>query len=179
MRKFVKNHLLLTGLFLTAALGLINPAARAEEDFAPKIIPPKNMQNRDMWINVIKQWVIPSKSEVGIPAYPGAHIVGLSPAGEMTANDEKYPTLPAITLAAVDERAEVTAFYKEKLKDWKYKNQFGMFDIFWTGRDDFNSMDITQSATTPNVIVMEASSGQTDFMPNAKTAITIVYKPVK
>jgi hypothetical protein len=97
----------------------------------------------------------------------------------MEANGEKMDTLPAITLATMDEPAKVTAFYKEKLADWKYKNQMSMFDIFWTGKDEFNNMDITEAATIPNLIIMKAFSAQTDFLPGAKTAITIVYKPVK
>ena len=174
----MKNNSLLIGAFLIFALGLTVLTALATDPFAPKVDLPKNLQDRDMWANVVKQWVIPSKEEVGIPAYPGSVIVALKEKGWMEANGEKMDTLPAITLATADEPAKVAAFYKEKLADWKHKNQMGMFDIFWTGKDEFNNMDVTESATTPNVVIMEAFSAQTDFLPGAKTAITIVYKPV-
>jgi hypothetical protein len=88
-------------------------------------------------------------------------------------------TLPVITLATMDKPAKATAFYQEKLSDWKYKNQMSMFDIFWTGKDEFDNMDITAAATIPNLIIMKAFSAQTDFLPGAKTAITLVYKPTK
>ncbi len=180
MRKFAKIHLLAIGICLIMAMGLSVLTALASEPFAPKVDLPKNLENRDMWANLVEQWVVPSKEEVGIPAYPGAVIVALKDEkGWMEANGEKMDMLPAITLATKDEPAEVTAFYKEKLADWKHKNQMNMFDIFWTGKDDFNNMDVTESATTPNLVIMAAFSAQTDFLPGAKTAITIVYKPVK
>jgi len=180
MRNFTQKHSLLIRIFLVMAMGLTVLTASAEESFAPKVDLPKNLDNRDMWVNLIKQWVVPSKEEVGIPAYPGSVIVALKEKkGWMEVNGEKMDTLPAITLATKDEPAKVAAFYKEKLADWKHKNQMDMFDIFWTGKDEFNNMDITESATTPNVVIMGAFSAQTDFLPGAKTAITIVYKPVK
>jgi hypothetical protein len=179
MRNFTKKQSLSIGICLIMAMGLTVLTASANEPFAPKVDLPKNLANRDMWANLVKQWVVPSKEEVGIPAYPGAVIVALKEKGWMEANGEKMDTFPAITLATEDELAKVTAFYKEKLADWKYKNQMNMFDIFWTGKDEFNNMDITEGATTPNLIIMEAFSTQTDFLPDAKTAITIVYKPVK
>ncbi len=179
MRSFTQKHSSLIGIFLIMAMGATISTALAEEPFAPKVDLPKNLDNRDMWVNLVKQWVVPSKAEVGIPAYPGSVIVALKDKGWMEANGEKMDTLPAITLATKDEPEKVTAFYKEKLVDWKHKNQMDMFDIFWTGKDEFNNMDMTESATTPNVVIMGAFSAQTDFLPGAKTAITIVYKSVK
>lgn len=165
------------GLIITVSVAVLT--VFASEPFAPKVELPKKMENRGMWANMVESWVVPAKEEVGIPAYPGAVIVALKGKSWMEANGEKMDTLPAITLATMDEPAKVTAFYKEKLANWKYKNQMNMFDIFWTGKDEFNNMDITESATTPNLIIMGAFSAQTDFLPGAKTAITIVYEPVK
>jgi hypothetical protein len=174
-----KNISFLITIFLFVGLGLTMAPVCADEPFAPKVELPKKLENRDMWQNVVNNWGVPSKEEVGIAAYPGSVIVALKDKGWMEANGEKMDTLPAITLATSDEMSKVTAYYKEKLKDWKYKNQMGMFDIFWTGKDDFNNMDVTEAATIPNLIIMKAFSVQTDFMPEAKTAITIVFKPVK
>ena len=179
MKNLTKNNSLMIriGLIMTVLVAVLT--ALAAEPFAPKVDLPKKMENRDMWANMIKNWIVPGKEEVGIPAYPGSVIVALKDTGWMEVNGEKMDTLPAITLATEDELAKVTAFYKEKLADWKYKNQMNMFDIFWTGKDEFNNMDITEAATIPNLIIMGAFSAQTDFLPGAKTAITIVYKPVK
>ena len=174
-----KNISLLITFLLFVSFGLTATITFADNPFAPKVNLPKKLENRDMWENLVKNWVVPSKEEVGIPAYPGSVIVALKGKSWMEANGEKMDTLPTITLATADEMAKVTAFYKEKLADWKYKNSYGMFDIFWTDKDDFNNMDITEAATIPNMSIMEAMSAQTDFLPNAKTAITIVYKPVK
>jgi hypothetical protein len=165
---------------LVIALLLLNPSIILAEDlFAPKINLPENIDNRDNWVDLVESWTVPSKEEVGLPAYPGAFIVALMDAQEMVMNDDTVMTLPSITLAAVDEQAKVVDFYKEHLKDWKYKNSFGMFDIFWLGPDDFNNMDMNQGMTIPNLVVFESTDGEPNFMPEAKTAITIVYKPNK
>lgn len=179
MKNLTEKHSFLIGMSLIIAMGLTVLTALAAESFAPKVDLPKKLENRDMWVNMIKNWVVPSQEEVGIPAYPGSVIVALKGKSWMEANGDKMDTLPAITLATKDESAKVTAFYKEKLADWKYKNQMNMFDIFWTGKDEFNNMDMTEASTIPNLVIMEAFSAQTDFLPDAKTAITIVYKPAK
>ena len=171
-------------VFLIISLSLfvfcmMNSVTFADEPFAPKVNPSKKMANRQMYVNLIKQWKVPSKNTVGLPPYSGAYIVALMESVEMTANDKKFTTLPAMTLATVDEPAKVAAFYKEKLKDWKYKNSFDMFDIFWKGPDDFDNFDITQSSIIPNVVIFESMPSQSDMMPEAKTLITIVYEPVK
>ena len=149
----------------------------ADESFAPKVNPPKNLSNRTMWVQMIEQWDIPSKDTVGLPAYPGAVIVAYKEAAEMTANDVKYETLPQLVLSTMDEPGKVAMFYKEKLKDWKYKREFDMFDVFWTGRDEFNNLDIRESMTIPNISIMESTAQTNEFMPEAKTKITIVFKP--
>lgn len=174
-----KNISFLIAFLLFVSLGLSVTTAFADEPFAPKVNLPKKLENRNIWENMVKNWDVPSKEEVGIPAYPGSVIVALKQKSWMEANGEKMDTLPSLILATSDEMEKVTVFYKEKLKDWKYKNQMGMFDIFWTEKDDFNNMDITETATIQNLSIMEAMSAQTDFVPDAKTAITIVYKPVK
>jgi hypothetical protein len=170
--------------FLAVCLSLlvftqVNLVSFADESFAPKVDLPKKMANRQMWLDMIKQWEIPSKETVGLPAYPGAVIVAFAGASEMTANDVKYKTLPSLTLSTLDEPEKVVAFYKDKLKDWNYDRQFDMFDIFWKGPDDFNHLDIRQTATMPNVIVFKSSPKLNEFMPDAKTQITIVFEPVK
>ena len=164
---------------LLSILFLVSPffTVIGEEPFAPKVNLPKNLDNREMWVNLVKSWKVPGKSEVGVPAYPGSVIVSLGQVTEMDSNGEKIKPFPSLILATSDEPAKVTAFYKENLNDWKYMNQFDMMDIFWTGRDKFNSMNMDEAMTTENIIIMKAISAQTDFFPEAKTAITIVYKP--
>jgi hypothetical protein len=179
MRTIIKKQTFLIGVSLILAMGLTVLTVSAGEEFAPVVKLPDKLENRNMWVNMIKNWVVPSKEEVGIPAYPGSVIVALQGKSWMESNGERMDTLPSLTLATKDEPAKVTAFYKEKLADWKHKNQMNMFDIFWTGKEAFNNMDVTESATTPNLVIMEAISAQTDFLPGAKTAITIVFKPVK
>lgn len=178
MRDRSNNSALLAGL-MACALVCSVAVVLAGSPFAPKITPPEKMESRDMWVGMIEQWQVPDEKTVAVPAYPGAFVVACIGAAWMESNDVKTATLPAITLATEDEQEKVTAFFKEKLADWHYKNAFDMFDVFWTGSDEFNNMDIEQAAVTPNVTIMAASAAQTDFMPTAKTAIVIVYKTLE
>jgi hypothetical protein len=178
MTKKKTNAILIVVLSLFVFV-LTSSGAIADESFAPKVKLPKNMENRAMWIQMIEKWDIPSKNTVGLPAYPGAVVVAYAAASEMTANDVKYKTLPQLALSTTDEPAKVAAFYKEKLKDWKYKREFDMFDIFWTGPDEFNNLDVRESMTMPNITIMDSNPQENFFMPDAKTKITIVFKPVE
>jgi hypothetical protein len=179
MRFSLYKNNFLTVLVLLFIIVFNSALVVAEEPFAPKITLPEKIENRDNWVNLVESWTVPSKEKVGIPAYPGAFIVALMDSGPMEVNDDTIMTLPSITLATEDEQAKVVSFYKEKLKEWKYKNSFDMFDIFWDGPDEFNNMDMTQGMTIPNLVVFGSTDGEPNFMPEAKTAITIVYKPKK
>lgn len=169
----------LIAISLLGTLSFSSTTIIAEDLFASKINLPEGIENRDGWVKLVESWTVPSKEEVGIPAYPGAFIVALMEAQAMVMNDDTIMALPSITLATEDEQSKVVSFYKEKLKEWKYKNSFGMFDIFWIGPDDFNNMDMNQGMTIPNIAVFESTEGEPNFMPEAKTAITIVYNPEK
>lgn len=166
-------------VLLLVAVSLGHSPVPAEEPFAPKIDLPEKLENRKVWVDLVESWNVPGKDEVGMPVYPGAFIVALLDGGSVVMNDDTIMTLPSITLATTDEQAKVVSFYKEQLKDWKYKNSYDMFDIFWIGPDEFNNMDMAQGMTIPNLVVFESTDGEPNFMPEAKTAITIVYKPKK
>jgi hypothetical protein len=167
-------------LFFIICLMLFNSITiLAEEPFAPKIDLPEKMENRKIWVDIVESWNVPSKAEVGLPAYPGAFIVTLMESKEVIMNDDTLISLPSMTLATTDDQAKVVSFYKEKLKDWKFKNSYDMFDIFWIGPDEFNNMDMSQAMTIPNIVIFGSTKGEPNFMPEAKTAITIVYKPTK
>ena len=159
--------------------GIVNKGL-AGEPFAPKVKVPKNMDNRDWWTETIQQWNVPDKKDVSIPPYPGAIIVKLTEGSEMTLNDEKIHGFPMIILGTVDEPTKVLAFYKEKLKDWNYMNEFSMFDVFWRDRTNFSSIDLRQSAVTEHIVIQESNKyGPMEMMPEAKTSIQIVYKPIQ
>jgi hypothetical protein len=149
------------------------------EEYAPRVNPPKNITNRDFWVKTISGWKIPSKEDVGIPAYPGALIVNFRDTSSMTSNGKELVTLPIIVLETEDEQTKVAAFFKEQLKDWKYENKFGMFDVFWM-EGEFNFMDIDQAATQPNVQIQAPIASEPDrMMPTSKTRIQIIYKTQK
>ena len=93
--KHKKMSLLITFL-LFVSLGLTVTTVFADDAVAPKVNLPKKLENRDMWENMVKNWVVPSKDEVGIPAYPGSVIVALKEKSWMEANGVKMDTLSLI-----------------------------------------------------------------------------------
>lgn len=173
-----KTKVLTLSAAILIVFGILSQTAFTSEDFAPVAKFPKNLKEKDYWVKLIKGWKIPSKETVGVPAYPGAKIAMFMPASTMTANENKIETFPVITLGSTDSQDKIVAFYKENLKDWKYKNSFSMFDIFWQGPDDFNNMDMEQAAVTIHVVIFEATI-PLELMPETKTQIQINYKTDK
>jgi len=174
---FVRNLIVMIMVIFLMNISVVN--LNAAEEYAPRVKVPSNMENRSWFVNVIKKWELPTQAEVGFPAYPGSIVVSFKAKSQMDMNGKMYNTLPTLILATKDPQSKVLAFYKEKLKSWSYKNSFGMFDVFWKGKEKFNNLDMRQSTQIPNVILMKANVPYTEFMPNAKTTISIVYKSAK
>lgn len=115
---------------------------------------------------------VPDASAVPVPAYPGAKASAANAGVKYTANDKTGQGLPTVALATKDGIGKVVAFYKGKLKGWKYMEKYGSH-VFWRGADSYNMMDMTQSMTTENVTIVGMAHPS---MPGSKTTMTIVYK---
>lgn len=148
-----------------------------DDPFAPTVEPPENIENRGMWFDMIDKWVVPTKGEVGIPAFPGAYIIQVQKASTMRVGNKTIKTLPVITLATVDPPEKVVNFYREKLKDWDYSNDF-MTRAFWEKKGDFDPLDPRKTSTVPNVIIFDVSDDMPEvLMPKARATIKITYIP--
>lgn len=150
-----------------------------DDPFAPKVEPPENIENRDMWLKMIEKLQVPTKGTVAIPAYPDAYIIQVQGASTMTVNNKVIKTLPNIILVTVDQPGKIVNFYKEKLKGWNYSNDF-MCRAFWKDDDTFDALDLRKTSATPNLIIYNVSEEMPEvLMPRARTRIKITYKPQK
>lgn len=82
---------------------------------------PKNLTSRS--------YTVPTKSEVGIPIYPGSYLTSLSAPRADTLKFENS-VLPFINLVTKDQPSKVISFYKSKLNKadgWNYSEEFKTF----------------------------------------------------
>ena len=160
-----------------AVCGLGSREYFADAPFAPTVELPGNMENRDMWLDMIDKWVVPTKGEVGIPAFPNAYIIQVRKASTMKVGNKTIKTLPVITLATVDQPEKVVNFYREKLKGWDYGNDL-MTRAFWEKDGHFDPLDPRKTSTVPNVIIYDISGDMPEVsMPKARSRIKVTYIP--
>jgi hypothetical protein len=118
----------------------------------------------------------PTKSEVGIPAYPNAYIISV-----VSMEDKKTgKTIHIVHLVSADTPEAIKAFYREKLpemKGWKFDE---VFEAFHTGEDYTTAMSQLQ----PYMEIMEVSLNADDLKPmdpslkqTLKGRIQITYNP--
>ncbi len=161
-----------------AVLSLPN-AGLAQEAYAPLIEIPANAASDpelQLEILMIKQSQVPARAAVEQPPYPGALVLQVVPASQMEVNGVAMETLPTIRLLSTDAPDKVLAFYQEKLPDWKLTKAWGMLPVLYVGEGDWEPFTASE-ASYPSVAIGELMDGQFKLMPNAKTEITIRYKP--
>jgi hypothetical protein len=164
------------------ALAVASPAAVASEvaaqrrPYARKAPIPEDAPN-DPYLNVeinsVTNAVVPSRSEVEAPPYPGAVIIRSVPPQTLSAQGERYTTLPVLVLVTPDEPEQVIAYYEEMLSNWSGEEiRFAYY--FWLGESDFDPLQML-GKTTPSVRVIPA--GNIRLVPDAKTEIHVRYSP--
>jgi len=148
----------------------------AQSPFAPwaklSIDAPKEISAR--------KYPVPSKDEVGIPAYPGAVISSVSAPKQDTIKYEQE-VMAFVNLVTGDPPSSVVSFYKKTLtkdKGWNYTEEY---KTFVKGQ--------TQNALTgfvPTVRIRDESGDNFDlvyvdpnYKKNLKTRIEITYKRSK
>jgi hypothetical protein len=173
-RKFIDQSLPGAGLIPVAFLCLLAlltlvPQLQAEEPFAPwaKMTPGGEAAS---------QQKTPTKSEVGIPAYPNASIISI-----VSMEDKKSgKSIQVVHLVSPDTPEAIKAFYQGKLpemKGWKFDE---VFEAFHTGEDYTTAMSLFQ----PYMEIMEISLNADDLKSvdpalkqTLKSRIQIAYKP--
>jgi hypothetical protein len=148
-------------------------AADPQDIYAQKLpVPDETPSGPDgeLMVMAVRNASVPSASEVGVPAYPGARILATMAAGAMT-----QKSLPALAMLSTDDIAAVLQFYQEKLAGWEHWEMIGNH-MFWDGPEDSNPMDITGSFPLVGIVSVEESSTEAAIWPGVKTRIDIRYR---
>jgi hypothetical protein len=163
-----------------AGVGVEAAAAQTPADaYAPVLPVPKDVPDdpgAKMMAMAMRGVQVPSKSEVGVPAYPDARVMSTMAGQKMMANDEEVEMLPALALLSGDTISDVLAFYTKKLKGWHQKEFFGSY-MFWDGPPDADPLDITLPYPLVAIMPLAESGSERTLWPNMKTRIDIRYKP--
>lgn len=169
MKKLAITMAVLIG-FSLGSLAVAEPYAEVANP------PSKESDFYGLWEMRLSKIQVPDDSRVGVPPYSGAIIIGVINPGEP---DEAGPRNTAkITLLTTDGRQKVAAFYQQALQGWKQgggqKNTY-----FWTESDVF-ALGPVAYRDIPSVVISDM--GPMNFMekalmPDAKSMITIIYKP--
>lgn len=153
------------------------PSQQADA-FAPKAAIPDAVR-RDpaaaMEVGVIEQAQVPSKDVVGVPAYPGAVVVGSTTVEEARRMyGEESMALPLVRVLSEAEPAAIASYYRERLgDDWHHAEKFGSH-YFWTGQADLG-MPALMDPAQARIQIGEASDWR--VMPDARSDIFVVYDP--
>lgn len=148
------------------------------EPFAPKAPIPDDVRRTPeaaMEVGTIDRARVPAKSEVGIPPYPGAVVVGSTTAEEtagMYGPDAE--ALPLVRLLSEDDPTEVVSFYRERLGEgWHYVEKFGSH-FFWKGDAELTGPGLM----APDLVRIQISEAMDwKVMPGATSDIFVVYDP--
>ena len=152
------------------------------EPFAPKVDVPKNIKPGTLDALAVMQVnaaVVPDKAVVGVPPFPDSRVVQTVSGQPATVNGKKINCLPLVKLISTAPQDKVIAFYKSHAKDYQFRKIMGgILNAFWKDRKTFNPLSFTEICTTPNIIISAIDPEEKNtLMPEAVTAIQIVYKP--
>ncbi len=174
-----KIKLLLFSTVFALLLGGIN--LYSNEPFAPVFSVPDGIEDKAEWKErqeEIKR-KLPSKSEVGIPAYPGAVVYEVYTAQELSESSyspvSDAPELAKITILATDPVNKVAEFYSNNLpENWEFDPTM---NSFWDGDYEY-SMQLIQG---PDISIEDGQfmvgTPQEKVVPDLGCSITIIYIP--
>jgi hypothetical protein len=175
LKRKVRDGVLLA-LAAASLLAVAGDASAQRRPYARRAPIPGDAAN-DPYLNVeinsVTNAVVPSRSEVEAPPYPGAVIIRSVPPRTLSAQGEPYTTLPVLVLVTPDEPEQVIAYYEEMLSNWSGE-EIRFAHYFWLGEPDFDPLQMS-GKTTPSVRVIPA--GNIRLVPDAKTEIHVRYSP--
>ena len=127
-----------------------------------------------------RKYPVPSKDEVGIPAYPGAYISSVSAPKQDTIKYEQE-VMAFVNLVTSDPASSVISFYNKILtkdKGWSFSEEYKTFVKGQT----VNAL----TGFVPTVKIRDESGNNFDlvyvdpnYKKNLKTRIEVTYKPPK
>lgn len=162
-------------LGLSLALTLLPMAALADQAFVPKAAIPAGMEDSYL-AQGIREAAVPTLSEVGIPAAPGAVLIR---SYAVENRPEKYTGLPVLELISADDYETVIAFYKKNLPGWGEAELLSAYYFAEHGNINF----FKPEEAHVGVHRMESYFREAEremlqhVLPGAKTLIKVFYLP--
>lgn len=149
------------------------------EPFAPKVDVPAAMldSRHEAYTKAVgaRDAEIPSRAEVGLPAFPGAKIMFTQRPTAWEINGKQLKTLHRIYMGSKQPKNEIVSFYKAKLPGWGHVDKGGVH-YFWKGNGPFDPFG-ESGVVTPRVVVGEPFKHRKDpLMPDMQSVIEIYYR---
>lgn len=166
---------------ILGALVLAGSAMGPTQDrpYLPKPEIPDNPGNDpllQMEISSVRAAQVPGRSQVAIPPYANALVIGSTPLKLRSDGDTVvFARLPTLTLVTVDAPERVLAFYEQQLPDWSHAEILAGH-YFW--RDDREFSPFHPSADTTETVHVRVSR-RVKIVPDARTEIHIRYRPAR
>lgn len=143
--------------------------------FAPLIELPEDISSSDisfLQAQTVKNSVVPSKEEVGLPAYPGAKILFTQSGSTTTINGINTQTPNRVFLGSTASSDKVIEYYANALEGWSQVRENDS-TIFVAESDMKNPLE----DLTIEKIIITADDPPRNLMPEAQTNIDIYYNP--
>lgn len=165
--KYLQASALLGGLFMLPVNIL------ATELYAPRPVIPADVAESYLAI-AARDSVIPGRTRVGIPVYPGAVVIRTYAVDKRPA---KYEGLPIVELISADDYQMVIDFYKKQIPDWRNAELLSAYYFAQHGNLNFFKPE------EPHVGIHKMESYYRDgdkevlrkLLPGAKTLIKVFF----
>lgn len=165
-----------TPIFLTVAGWILLGICQAyAEPFAPLVDLPDDISSSNISFleaQTVEKSVIPSKEEVGVPAYPDARILFTQTGNKATVDGIETSLPHRVFLGTTAPLNTVVEFYTDRLDGWISK------------KEDTSVVFLKENATTtpaedPTLqkILISLDDPTRNLMPKAQTTIDIHYYP--
>lgn len=153
----------LLGLVALAAAG--TPALRAGEPLAPKAELPPWVDGGAPTAIALEMLDVPTKEEVGVPAYPGSRVIKTKEGVE----------LARVDLISPDPPETISAWYAEHLEGWKHK-EIGGVSYFWKGDGEFDPQDPAAGRKLVPIVAVTQPRSFAQTWRDTKGEIFIQYR---
>lgn len=143
--------------------------------FAPLVDLPDDISSSKISFleaQTVQKSVIPSKEDVGVPAYPDAKILFTQTGNKANVNGRQTALPDQVFLGTTAPFNTVVEFYKEHLKAWNFNEEDGSVIFF-----EENATTVPAEDPTLQKILLSPDDDTRNLMPEAQTTIHIHYYP--
>lgn len=141
-----------------------------DEPFAPLAKVPDDAPDKEMHAKRLAAIEVPTRKQVGVPAYPGAVITFAIRGTTMELHGSRVTTLPVIQLLTSASVEDVVAFYTKSLDDWTHDQQVFIHEL----RPPHGGEEDSATAVSRPFVKIQPTRAE-PLVPDAATRIEIAY----